>query len=59
LGSVAFGDPGGQLAFAVVAVSEMDGPPVVDDGDRLQVDRDGVRVVGGTVERVEVGAEAP
>ncbi|WP_433273820.1 hypothetical protein ACQPZA_23560 [Pseudonocardia xinjiangensis] len=56
---MAFGDPGGQLAFAVVVVSEVDGQPVVDDGDRLQVDRDGVRVVGGAVEGVEVGAEAP
>jgi hypothetical protein len=59
LGSVAFSDPGGQLAFAVVVVSEVDRLPVVDDGDRLQVDRDVVRVVGVAVERGEVGAEAP
>ena len=52
---MSFGDGGGEFAFAVVAVAVADGPPVVDHGDGVQVDR--VRVLAVGAQRVERGAQ--
>jgi hypothetical protein len=57
--SIAFADGGGQFAFGVVAVPELDGPPVVDHDDGGGVDGDVVGVVGRAVERGEVFAQPP
>jgi hypothetical protein len=54
---VLLGDGGGRLAFAVVAVAEVDGPPLVDHDDGGEVDRDGVVVDRLGSQGVEVGAE--
>jgi uncharacterized membrane protein len=56
---VLLGDGGGQLAFAVVAVAEANGLPVVDHNDRRRVGRDLVRVVGEPTQLGEVGDEPP
>jgi hypothetical protein len=56
---VASGDGGGEFAFGVVAVAVMHGPPVVDHGDDVGVDRDPVRVVGMGVEFGQVGLQPP
>jgi hypothetical protein len=56
---VSFGDGGGEFAFAVVAVAVVDGPPVVDHRDGVQVGSDLVGVGGVAVELGEVGGESP
>jgi hypothetical protein len=59
LGAVLLGDPGGQLALAVVAMAEPDRPPLVDHRDRGGVRRDVVGVVGAGTEVGEVLDQAP
>jgi hypothetical protein len=52
--AVSFGDGGGEIAFTVVAVSVVDGPPVVDHDHALRIGRDVALVLGVTAELVEV-----
>jgi hypothetical protein len=57
VGSVCDGH--GQLAFGVVAVSDMDESPVVDHGHGVQVDRDVAGVVGLVAELGQCLAQPP
>jgi hypothetical protein len=61
LAAVAFGDGQGEFAFGVVAVANVGDLPVVDDGDRVEVDRAQLIavVVGVGGELVKVMAQAP